>query len=74
MEGAQRGAPLPASVCDAAIGRIGLRERPVAIQRQPGVQAVVLALGQVQVGGREIARGEAARPQAAPPSGGRGVA
>ena len=54
--------PVAAGHGEAGIGRVGLVERPV-VEAQPGVEGVVLALGPLQVGDRELARGDVAGPQ-----------
>ena len=35
---------------EAGVGRVRIRDGPVAIDRQPGVQRVVVALGRGEVG------------------------
>ena len=45
------------------VGRVGLRERALAIDRQPGIECAVVALGRGQVGFGQLARRDLARAQ-----------
>ena len=49
MQGIERGAPLPARRREPRVGGVGLGERPLAVDGQPGVERVVLALGEVEM-------------------------
>ena len=49
---------------EAGVRGVGLAERPVAIDREPGVQGMVPGLGGVEVGLRQLAR-RSPRPRAA---------
>ena len=54
------------------VGGVGLLERGLAVDREPGVQRVVVALGGVEVGLGQLARADLARLAAGRPSRGRG--
>jgi len=47
---------------EAGIGRVCFVQRPV-VEAEPGVEGVVLALGALQVGDDELARGDVPGPQ-----------
>ena len=56
---------LGASGGQARVGGIGLRHRPVVVDRQPRVQAAVRGAGAGEVRGRDLARGDVAGPEEA---------
>ena len=62
-----------ASRGEAGVGRVGLGEGALAVDRQPRVEGLVLALGDVEVGdSRQLARRHVAGAAAGRPSRGRG--
>ena len=59
---------------EPGVGGVGLGERPLAIDRQPGVEGVVVALGGGEVRLGQLARRDLAAAQQRRPSRGRGGA
>jgi hypothetical protein len=60
VEGIDRRVARAAGSRKAGVGRVGFLERPVPIDRQPGVERMVLALGSIEVALGKLARGRAA--------------
>jgi hypothetical protein len=54
VEGVHGGRALTTSRFEPGVGGAGLGQRAVAVDGQPGVQAVVLALGKIEMGGGQL--------------------
>ena len=64
VESVDGASPSPRAAGEPGVGGVGLLERGVAVDREPGVERVVVALGGVEVGLGELARAHLAGSEA----------